>query len=665
METIQKKIDTLENKTYEQSDLGMTYHEGTYTFKVWSPLAKEVHLNVYKTGDIQEDTFIKQYPMAQTNNVWTIDLTEEMDGLFYTYSFDHNGWETEAPDLYSKAVGINGDRTAIVDLDETDPDGWENDGHVMQKSLTDAMIWEVHVEDFSIDSASGIRPEYQGKYLGFTEEDTTLYNAGDFPTGLNYLSQLGVNYVHLLPIYDFVNEEEDKTSYNWGYDPKNFMAPEGKYSSDPRDPKARIKELKQLIQSLHNHEIGIVMDVVYNHTFHTEDSWFQFTVPDYYYRQDAQGNFSNGSGVGNETASERTMMRKYMIDSLLYWVEEYHIDGFRFDLMGVHDTETMNEIRKALDDNGYEDIIIYGEPWAGGELGLKHPHKPADRNHVHDYSEEVALFNADFRDAVKGDVFLEENAAFLQGANHPHSSSFQNEDLIAAIMANTQTHAGGYTLSENKAWARSPKEVVNYSSAHDNFTLYDKLVLSTDGPISYRRQERLVTMNKINAVLLFTSQGGTFLQAGEEFARTKHGNPNTYNASIAINHLDWSRAAEYEDLINYYRGMMAIRKAYPPLRDETAKTADAMTFRKLPENIMAYTIPNVIDADAKWENLLVAVNTGSQPQSYVLPSDEEQNGQQWTVLANNKEAKVEGLGTISGKSIILNPREVYVLAIEK
>lgn len=665
MESIMKRIEELETRTYTKSDLGMSFDQDTYTFKVWSPLAKEVYLNVYETGNIEDHSLIKQIPMVQSENVWTVAINDDMDGLFYTYQFDHYDQQTEAPDLYSKAVGLNGDRTAIIHLEETNPEGWENDEHVMQKSITDAMIWEVHVEDFTSDAASGVSPEYQGKYLGFTEEDTTLYNAGEFPTGLNYLNQLGVNYIHLLPIYDFVNDEENKEYYNWGYDPKNYMAPEGKYSSDPRDPKARIKELKQLIQSLHKYDIGVVMDVVYNHTFHTEDSWFQFTVPDYYYRQDDRGNFSNGSGVGNETASERTMMRKYMIDSLLYWAEEYHIDGFRFDLMGVHDTETMNEIRKALDENGYEDIILYGEPWAGGELNLKEPYKPADRNHVHDFSEDIALFNAEFRDAIKGHVFLDYDAAFLQGANNDHSSNFQNEDLIAAIMANTQMDAGEYNLPEYKTWARSPKEVVNYSSAHDNFTLYDKLVLSTDGPTSYERQEHLVAMNKINAALLFTAQGGIFIQAGEEFARTKYGNPNTYKAPIAVNHLDWSRAQEHEDLVQYYRGMMEIREAYLPLRDETTQTANMMYFKRLPENVLAYTIPNVIDSNSKWDNLLVTANTSEHPQSFLLPTDQDNNGQNWTILANINEASADGLGSIRGKSLILNPREVYILAIER
>jgi len=658
-----RKIEYLEEHTYTNSDLGMSFHKGTYTFKVWSPLAKSVSLKLYKTGIISEDTLIKKVPMIHENHVWSLSLEEDLDGLFYTYEFEHEDYMTEAPDLYSKAVGLNGDRTAIIHLEETNPEGWENDQHVMEEHITDAVIWEVHIEDFSSDGASGIRPEYQGKYLAFTEEDTTLYEAGEFPTGINYLSQLGVNYVHLLPIFDFENDEEDD-KYNWGYDPKNFNVPEGKYSSDPRNPKTRIKELKQLIQSLHKNNIGVVMDVVYNHTYKTEDSWFQLTVPDYYYRQDEYGNFSNGSGVGNETASERTMMRKFMIDSILYWVEEYHIDGFRFDLMGVHDTETMNLIRENLDQRGYENVILYGEPWTGGQIALREPYTPADRNHVHDYSKRIALFNAEFRDSIKGNVFAGYEGAFLQGANIERVSDFTNIDLIAAIMANTQMDAGEYDIPEYKTWARIPTEVINYSSAHDNLTLYDKLVVSTDSPTTQMRHEEIIEMNKISAAILMTSQGGIFFQAGEEFARTKYGNANSYNASIAINRLDWARADEYQDLVDYYKNMITIRKAYAPLRDATRKTADMIYFKRLPENLISYLIPNLIDGNGPWKNLLVVANTSNQSYTIDLPKDENENDQKWKILANNKKAAVEGIGYIFGNSVILSPREVYVLAIE-
>lgn len=664
LEATMKKIETLETLTYTKPDLGMSFHDGTYTFKVWSPLAESVSLIIYETGSIEEKTEIKTIPMTLENNVWSLSLTEDLNGLFYTYGFQHDGQMTEAPDLYSKAVGVNGDRTAIIHLKDTDPEGWEDDKHVMQKNITDAIIWEVHVEDFSSDAASGIRPEYQGKYLAFTEDDTTLYEAGEFPTGLNYLSRLGVNYVHLLPIYDFENDEEDSV-YNWGYDPKNYNVPEGKYSTDPSDPKSRIKELKQLIQSLHKKNIGVVMDVVYNHTYKTEDSWFQFTVPDYYYRQDAQGNFSNGSGVGNETASERTMMRKFMIESILYWTEEYHIDGFRFDLMGVHDTETMNLIRQALDERGYEHVILYGEPWSGGELALPAPYKPADRNHVHDFSKNIALFNAEFRDSIKGHVFLDRDAAFLQGANEERVSNFTNIDLIAAIMANTRMDAGEYDIPEYKAWARVPTEVINYSSAHDNLTLYDKLILSTDSPTTQIRHEEIVEMNKISAAILMTSQGGIFFQAGEEFARTKYGNSNSYNASIAINRLDWSRAYEYSDLVEYYQGMIDIRKNYEPLRDATNKTSEMIYFKHLPENLIAYIIPNVIDSLGPWETLFVTANTSNRPKTIDLPTDNGKNTTKWKILANNKKANANGIGYIYGDTVILAPRQVYVLAIER
>lgn len=663
LDTLDQRIEDLEQKAYMGNDLGMTFHEDTRTFNVWSPHAKAVHLNIYETANINDDSLIIQIPMTLENNVWTKTIEEDMDGLFYTYEFNHFDYVVEAPDLYSKAVGINGDRTAIIHMDATDPNGWDTDQHIMQKHITDAIIWEVHVEDFSSDAASGIRPEYQGKYLAFTEKNTTLYNAGNFPTGLNYLSQLGVNYVHLLPIYDFENDEED-TKYNWGYNPKNYNVPEGKYSSDPDDPKSRIKEFKQLVQSLHKQHIGVIMDVVYNHTYKTADSFFQLTVPDYYYRQDTNGNFSNGSGVGNETASERTMMRKYMIDSLIYWIEEYHIDGFRFDLMGVHDSETMNCIRKSLDNLGYEDIILYGEPWAGGPLALKEPHTPADRNHIHDFSKRIAVFNADFRDAIKGDVFTGDSGAFLQGVNSDRTSNFKNENLISAIMANTQKNAGEYQLPDYQSWARVPTEVVNYSSAHDNYTLYDKLALSTKH-LKYKCPEDMIrAMNKINAGILFTAQGGVFIHAGEEFARTKYGNPNSYNAPIAINHLDWARAKKFEEIVSYYRGMARIRKAYPPLRDHTTSTADNMYFMRLPENIIAYSIPNLIDAEAPWKTLFVTANTGQQPQSIVLPTDSNGNIQEWQILANINEANPAGVGTIHSDAIIVKPKEIYILAIE-
>lgn len=660
-----KKIDDLEAKTYDGSDLGMSYLEGAYTFKVWSPHAKNVHLNLYQSGSIHEKTLLKQLPMTQTENVWTITIEEDLEHLFYTYAFHHEDEQiTEAPDLYSKAVGINGDRTAIIHLENTNPTNWETDQHVMQEHLTDAIIWEVHVEDFSSDPASGIRPDYQGKYLGFTEDDTTLYNAGEFPTGLNYLAQLNVNYVHLLPIYDFANNEEDNT-YNWGYDPKNYMVPEGKYSTNPRDPHARIRELKQLIQSLHQKNIGVIMDVVYNHTYETEDSWFEYTVPGYYFRKDEHGKFSDGSGVGNETASERQMMRKYMIDSLLYWVEEYHIDGFRFDLMGVHDTETMNEIRRTLDVRGYEQVILYGEPWAGGPLALPDPYKAANIENIAEFSDRIGVFNEVFRDAIKGDVFIAEVGGFLQGNLPSKKVTNSSKKLAAALMAHTQFHAGEYQLPREAAWASKPTEIINYSSSHDNLSLYDKLSATTRQIPECCQEKQLIFMHKINATLLFTAQGGIFYQAGEEFMRTKYGHANSYNASISINHLDWARAAEFYEVSQYYRELGAIRKKYVPLRDETTRTAEAMYFDDLPDDLLAYCVPNVIDDELAWENLVVLANTGEEPALIPLPHDEDGHAQDWTILATADEINQNGLGSLYGDKIFVKPKELYLLALER
>ncbi|MDN6731472.1 MAG: type I pullulanase [Atopostipes suicloacalis] len=658
-----ERIKDLESKAYEGKDLGMTIINENYQFKVWSPHAKSVHLNLYQTADIDEDSLIIQLAMTLEDNVWTLVSENDLNGLFYTYEFNHGDYFTEAPDLYSRAVGMNGDRTAIIDLKDTHPKDWEKDQHVLQDHITNAIIWEVHIEDFSSDPASGIRPEYQGKYLAFTEENTSLYNAGKFPTGLSYLDYLGINYVHLLPVYDFDNYE-DEAVYNWGYDPKNYNVPEGKYSLDPANPKSRIKELKQLIQSLHKKNIGVVMDVVYNHTYKTADSFFQFTVPDYYYRKDGYGNFSNGTGVGNETASERKMMRKFIIDSLIYWVEEYHIDGFRFDLMGVHDTETMNQIRKILDERGYEKVILYGEPWSGGQLALPSPYKPADQNHIHDFSKRIAVFNSQFRDSIKGDVFTGSSGAFLQGINSDHHSNFKTHDLIAAILANTQSNAGEYQLAEHKTWARVPTEVINYSSAHDNYTLYDKLILST-GQGKYKSpKEKIIALNKINAAILLTAQGGIFIHAGEEFARTKYNNPNSYNAPIAINRLDWARAKKYKGLVDFYRGMIQIRKAYPPLQDHTNTTADEIYFMRLPENVLAYSIPNVDDTNSAWKEIFIAINTSEKPESILLPVHDGQI-QKWKILANINEASPNGIGVIQGDSIIVGPDELYILALKK
>lgn len=659
LETVGQRIQYLEEHTYDGDDLGLTYSKESSLFKVWSPLAENVQLNIYKTGAIEDDSLLKSIPLESKNGVWQTVINQDLNGHFYTYCFTHGDKETESPDLYSKAVGVNGDRTAILDLMDTNPESWEEDTHVMQSKMTDAVIWETHVADFTSDPSSGISSEYQGKYLGFTETDSTLYDADDFPTGLNYLKNLGVNYVHLLPVFDFDNDERD-IHYNWGYDPKNYMVPEGIYSTDPADPIARIKEFKQMVQSIHRSGMGVVLDVVYNHTFETEHSWFQLTVPEYYYRQDKNGDFANGSGCGNETGSERKMMRKYMVESILYWAQEYHLDGFRFDLMGLHDVDTMNAIRHALNEAGFEHVILYGEPWNAGSVAIYEPNKPADKYHIQDFAEGIAVFNDEFRDSISGPVFENHKGAFLQGANGHEDSSYSDSDLISAIMANTQVDVGRFRLPEEKAWARSPQQIVTYSSAHDNLSLYDKLIASIRHDADYTRHEDLIQLSKVHAALLCTSQGALFMQAGEEFARTKYGNTNSYKSSIAINRLDWTRAQENEDLVDYYKGMFAIRNAYPPLRDWTKKTADHTVFSQLPENLLAYTIPNVVEENPKWRIMAVVANTNSKPVHLDLRADVSLP-EEWTILANSQKAGLTSLGKIKGSQMIVNPKDVLIL----
>lgn len=657
---LETRIPYLEDHLYEGKDLGLTYHSSASTFKLWSPLAKQAWVNLYDTNNSLEP--VKKLEMTLKNNVWHLSIDENLEGLFYTYSLTHGQVQTETADIYSKAVGLNGNRSAIIDMNQTNPAGWLSDSFTPIKKITDAVIWEVHVEDFSSDVSASFSDEYRGKYLAFTEEGVIVNDKVHQPAGIDYLTESGINYVHLLPIFDYENNE-CSPAYNWGYDPKNYMVPEGKYALNPERPASRIKEFKEMVMALHRKNIGIIMDVVYNHTYFSETSHFQLSVPDYYYRQNSDGSWANGSGCGNETASERKMMRKYIIDSVLYWVKEYHIDGFRFDLMGLHDIVTMNLLRETLNEQGYEHVLLYGEPWNAGSVAIFEPNKPADKFHLGDLVDGIAIFNDEFRDAIKGSVFEKEKGAFLQGANGYDYSPYSTNDLIASIMANTQIDAGRFHLPEEKKWARHPGQVITYSSAHDNLTLYDKLVSTSKKTDNYERDIELIQMNKINAALLFTSLGGLFMMAGEEWGRTKFGDDNSFKSSIDINQLDWSRAYENKDLVDYYRGMSAIRKAYEPLRDLSNNTGDAIYFSQLRENVLAYTIPDT-EGHSNWSMLAVIINTSTHPErvelksSYPLPKE-------WTILANRHTAGLSSLGKILGNSLLINPKEALVLVAHK
>ena len=645
----------LDAQAYSGNDLGATYTKQATTFKVWAPTATKAAVKLYSTGSSEEEGAqslgIKQ--MTKGNNgVWSVTVEGDIKNVYYTYAITVGGITRETVDIYAKAVGVNGNRGMVVDLDSTDPEGWENDKHVLYDDPTDAVVWEVHIKDFSSSETSGVSVKYQGKYLAFTESGTTLNSEGEISTCIDYLKKLGVTHVQLLPVYDYATVDETQTDsdeFNWGYDPKNYNVPEGSYSTNPYDGNTRITEFKQMIMALHDAGIGVIMDVVYNHTFTAEGGWFESTVPGYYYRMNPDNTFSDGSGCGNETASDHLMYRKYMIDSIRYWVTEYHIDGFRFDLMGVHDVTTMNEIRKALDKlpNGGSKIIMYGEPWTGGSLGTTIA--TCVKDNIDQLDNRIGAFNDIFRDAVKGHVFNASEKGFVQDGSCLTS-------LVGAICANS--------TSGISKWANQPSQVVTYTSAHDNYTLYDKLVLSVKDDKSFtERDNTIVEMNKLTAAITLTSQGISFMQAGEEFARTKLGDENSYCSSTEINQLDWSSLVKYNDLQSYYSGLMEIRRNFKPFRDATSKSANLMKFSNDTENgVISYTLENTLTSGKEWSQVAVIFNSSDKEQTIELQANQGKTlPSEWVIIANKNSAGLKNLGTVKGSNITIPACSALIL----
>ena len=668
----------LDKKAYYGNDLGAVYTVEKTVFKVWAPTADMVKLNLYEKGAKGEGEPYSTQTMTNTseNGIWEITVLGDLNGRFYTYSVTVDGITNEAVDIYAKAVGLNGDRAMVVDLRTTDPEGFADDRHVTQQKMTDAVIWEVHVADFSSAESSGVSEANRGRYLAFTEEGTTLYGEGKIPTCMNYLKDLGINYIHLLPSQNSANDETDG-KFNWGYDPKNYNVPEGKYTSNPYDGVTRITEFKKMVQGIHKAGIGVVMDVVYNHTFSTEGTGFEQIVPGYYYRQDEDGNFLNASACGNETASERAMFRKFMIDSILYWTDEYHIDGFRFDLMGIHDVGTMNAIRKALDDAGHEDIILYGEPWAAAPTGLSGSDIPADKNNVRFLSDRIAVFNDDIRDAVKGYVFNDLSKGFVQGGNVNNPSgedfssrTYMDNDLIAGIQADANQETTAKSFWTKTAWAKNPSQSVAYVSAHDNLSLWDKLVKSTidnpDGSVYENGTADIIAMNKLAAATIITSQGLVFFQAGEEFGRTKLGDENSYISDISINRLDWERVDTLSDLNNYYKGLIRLRKAFSPFRDDTNTAIGNMVFTDDGiENFIAYTIQNTDSDEGEWNTVAVILNSSSEEHTVELAVKNGTVPSEWSVVVDKDKAGTDELSRINGNIIAVPACSAMVLVNRK
>ena len=600
-------------ENYYTGPLGPDYTPGGTCLRLWAPTAAAVTVTLYHKGD--GGAVLGTEPLVRgAHGVWSVWLPGEQHGRYYTFAVTVDGITRETGDPYARAAGVNGVRSMIVDLARTAPSGWERD---VRPTIPPAQraVWEVSVRDFSQDAASGVRPAWRGKYMAFTQQGTTLHGDGIHPTCLNYLKRLGVKYVQLMPIFDFGSVDEAKPllrQYNWGYDPTNFNVPEGSYSTDPTRGEVRIRECREMIAALHAAGIGVVMDVVYNHTYRTENP-LNDTVPYYFFRQNPDGSFSNGSGCGNEFASERPMARRYRIDSILYWAKEYHIDGFRFDLMGLYDAESINAVRAALDAlPGGRDILLYGEPWQGGASQL-HRYE-ANKANLAMLNERVGIFCDDTRDAIKGGCFDAREPGYVEGK----PGSFW--DIGAAVAA----------------WCRSdrlpphaPSQIVSYVSAHDNFTLWDKLLcVRYEKPEFTARDTVALAQNRLAAGIYLTSFGLPFMQAGEEFARTKKGVSNSYRSSPTLNRLDWNRAEKYHALVDYYRGLLALRAAFPRLGSTDRHAPEALQFFALEQPLVGWTLPAVWGDGAAWSALCVFYNPTDTTRTVSLPAG------QWKLLSD-------------------------------
>lgn len=624
----------LDKSAYSGNDLGASYSKKATTFKVWSPNAASVRVNIFEHGSDNEgdagSIMSRAMSLDKTTGVWSVTINGDLLNKYYTYSVTHGKTTKETADVYAKACGVNGQRSMVVDLSTTNPEGWKNDKHVLVQNQTDASVWEISVADFSSSESSGVSEANRGKYLAFTEEGTTVNGVqGASSTCVDYLKKLGVKYVQIMPFYDFGSVDESKNimdQYNWGYDPVNYNCPEGSYSTNPKKGEVRIKECKQMIQALHNAGIGVIMDVVYNHT-HTSDSWLQRTVPNYYYRMNNDGTFSNGSGCSNDTASEHLMFRKYMIDSVTYWASEYHIDGFRFDLMGLHDVTTMNSIRTALDnlyaDGSGSQILMYGEAWDMA-TNCDEGTVLASQKNLKQLSDRIGAFDDTIRDAIKGSTGGTDGAFVQEGS--------RRANLKTGIAGQSDTTTG---------WANVPSQCVTYASCHDNLCLYDKLVGSVYGADGkYRkRYEDLVAMNKLSAAIVITSQGIPFSLGGEEFCRSKDGDENSYASSRKENMLDWENVDLYSDVIEYYRGLYKIRDAFAAFSDSTAATANSLTYLSdVPKGVMGYTINNT--ESGKWSQMCVIFNGSDSAQNVTAKGD-------WVVLADNKTAGLRNIKNVT------------------
>ena len=606
-----EKID--EKYTYRGNDLGSIYKKDLTTFRVWSPTASKVAVRLYR--DCQHETPFGEYPLALTEQgVWFGAVDKDLDGVYYTYAITHDDIENEVIDIYAKSAGANGAMGLIFDPAALNPQGWQESFENFKKNrfssfpqnYTDAVIYELHVRDFSIDKDSNF--VNKGKFAAFIEKGLTNKN-GD-KIGIDHLKELGITHVQLLPIYDFqtVDETTRRPQYNWGYDPMNYNCPEGSYSSDPFDGKTRVRELKQLVKALHDEGIGVVMDVVYNHTYSGADSGFSLTFPKYYYRHwGEQGEyFANGSGCGNEVATERAMVRKYIVDSLLHWMTEYKLDGFRFDLMGLYDIETLRIIDETLRKIN-PNVLLYGEGWTGDNSPLPFESRAMKLNARH--TPAYAYFSDDFRDTVKGNNFMEADKGYVNGAGG-------REHFMKEVISGRIPHPQLPSL-QKYAWTEHPYQTINYVEVHDNLTLWDKLHYSNP----HDPEEMRIRMHKLAAAIVYLSMGVPIIHAGQDFLRTKPlpggavFDHNSYKSPDSVNAIKWQRKSDYKDVFLYYKGLIEFRKSHPCLRmaKKTPVCENLEFFDHLPKGVIGYRIKSCGSAGESLEEIIVFLNNNTTP----------------------------------------------------
>nr|WP_296052004.1 type I pullulanase [uncultured Prevotella sp.] len=606
---------------------------------------KQVEIHIYEDG--QGGKAIKTIKMkASGENRWEATVKGDLKGKFYTFDIGKG----ETPGVFAKAVGVNGMRGAIVDMAETNPQGWENDQRPVIQSPADLVIYEMHWRDFSIDVSSGLKNK--GKFLALTE-----------PKAIEHLKSLGVNAVHILPSFDYASVDEtklDTPQYNWGYDPKNYNVPEGSYSTDPYNPVTRIKEFKQMVQALHKAGIRVILDVVYNHTFNIDHSNFQLTYPDMYYRKTADGKYSDGSGCGNETASEKPLMREFMLESVKYWIDEYHIDGFRFDLMGVHDIETMQQIRAEVNKID-PSIYIYGEGWSAGSCAY-----PVDKLAMKANTQQlngIAAFSDDMRDALRGPFSDDHKGALLAGI--PGEEESLKFGIVGGI-AHPQVDMTKVNY-DKKPWTNNPTEQISYVSCHDDMCLVDRLKASipslTDKNIPEKeRTAELIRIDQLAQTAVFTSQGVPFILSGEEMLRDKKGVHNSYNSPDGINHLDWNNLQRYPQLFAYYKNLIQLRKNHPAFRLATGDKVrqhleflPAVNSKDVKQDcLVGFLLKDLQGIDA-WKTIVVIYNFNKEAKEMAIPEGT------YTIACCNGTIDEAGLGEVSGKEVLVDGQSALIL----